>query len=133
MPTINQLVRFGREKKRHASNAPALEGCPFKSGVIMLAHDIEPRKPNSGHMHVCKVKLTNGKLVNAYVPGDGMMQAVREHMRVLVKGGGPSHVPGVKYRLVPGALDLKGGTPGGTQDKRKRKQGRSLYGVKLAR
>lgn len=133
MPTTNQLVRFGRKKKWKPQNAPALDGCPFKRGVVLRAYTIEPRKPNSGHMPVVKVRLTNGKEVTAYVPGDGMMARIREHSIVLIKGGGPARVPGVKYRCVPGALDLAGGTPGGTQDKNKRRSSRSLYGVKLER
>ena len=128
MPTANQLVRKGRKKVKHTSKAPALEGCPQRRGVVQRVTVIKPKKPNSAERCVARVRLTTGKSVTAYVPGEGTGHRIQEHSVVLVRGGGPPDLPGVKYRLVPGALDLQGGSPGGKFGPRK--QSRSRYGVK---
>jgi small subunit ribosomal protein S12 len=130
MPTINQLVKYGRFEKNHKSRqiTPALEGCPQKRGVVQRVTVMKPKKPNSAERCVCRVKLTNGRTVTAYVPGDwGSNSGISEHKIVLLKGGGPPDLPGVKYRVVMGAGDMVG-------NKRCRdnirKNKRSLYGVK---
>lgn len=121
MPTINQLVRFGRTNKITKSKSPALDGSPFKSGTCVLVKTVTPKKPNSALRKIARVKLSNSELVNAYIPGEG--HNLKEHSLVLVRGGRVKDLPGVRYHIVRGALD--------TQGVGKRKQGRSRYGAKM--
>ena len=120
MPTINQLVRKPRELTREKSKSPALKNCPQKRGVCTKVYTTTPKKPNSAMRKVARVRLTNGKEVNAYIPGEG--HNLQEHSIVLVRGGRVKDLPGVRYHLVRGAL-ASAGVDG-------RKQARSKYGVK---
>ena len=120
MPTINQLIRYGREKVKWKSKSPALQGCPQKRGVCVRVYTTTPKKPNSALRKVAKVRLTNGIEVIAYIPGEG--HNLQEHSIVLVRGGRVKDLPGVRYHLIRGALDTAG-VEG-------RKQGRSKYGAK---
>ncbi|BAT72227.1 small subunit ribosomal protein S12 [Thermosulfidibacter takaii ABI70S6] len=120
MPTINQLVRYGREKKRKRSSAPALQGCPQKRGVCTRVYTVTPKKPNSALRKVARVRLTNGIEVTAYIPGIG--HNLQEHSIVLVRGGRVKDLPGVRYHIIRGALDCAG-VEG-------RRQSRSKYGTK---
>ncbi len=119
MPTINQLVRLGRGKKEKRSKAPALQGCPQKRGVCVRVYTVTPKKPNSALRKVARVKLTNGIEVTAYIPGIG--HNLQEHSVVLVRGGRVRDLPGVRYKIIRGALDAAG-----VQDRRK---SRSKYGT----
>lgn len=119
--TINQLIRKGRGSKKKTDKTPALKGSPFKRGVCVKVFTKTPKKPNSAMRKVAKVRFSNGKEVNAYIPGIG--HTLQEHSMVLVKGGGPSDLPGVAYTVVRGTLDA-----GGVVN---RKKGRSRYGTKL--
>jgi len=120
MPTINQLVRFGRKSKVVKSKSPALQRNPFKRGVCLIVKTQTPKKPNSALRKVARVRLTNGHEVTAYIGGEG--HNLQEHSVVLVRGGRVPDLPGVRYHIVRGALD--------TQGVKNRKQGRSLYGAK---
>ena len=120
MPTINQLVRKGREKQEKKKKAPALEGCPQKRGVCTRVYTTTPKKPNSALRKVARVRLTNGYEVTAYIPGEG--HNLQEHSIVLVRGGRVKDLPGVRYHVVRGTLDTSG-----VEDRR---QGRSKYGTK---
>jgi small subunit ribosomal protein S12 len=120
MPTVNQLIRFGRESKRKKSKSPALESCPQKRGVCTRVMTVTPKKPNSALRKVARVRLTNGIEVTAYIPGVG--HNLQEHSAVLVRGGRVKDLPGVRYHILRGALDTLG------VDGRKR--GRSKYGAK---
>jgi small subunit ribosomal protein S12 len=133
MPTINQLVRKGREKRKEKKRATALLWhynslkkkliylqAPFKRGVCIRVYTMTPKKPNSALRKVAKVRLSNGKEVTAYIPGIG--HNLQEHSIVLVRGGRVKDLPGVRYHIVRGVYDA---TP-----VEGRKQGRSLYGVK---
>lgn len=120
MPTINQLVRKGREKQEKKRKAPALEGNPQKRGVCTRVYTTTPKKPNSALRKVARVRLTNGYEVTAYIPGEG--HNLQEHSIVLIRGGRVKDLPGVRYHIVRGTLDTSG-----VQD---RKQGRSKYGAK---
>ena len=120
MPTINQLVRFGREEKVKKSKSKALSACPQRRGVCLQVTTRTPKKPNSALRKICRVRLTNGQEVTAYIGGEG--HNLQEHSVVLVKGGRVRDLPGVRYHVVRGALDSLGVD--------KRKQGRSKYGVK---
>ncbi len=120
MPTINQLVRLGRQKVRWKSKAPALKGNPQKRGVCLVVKTQTPKKPNSALRKVARVRLTNGVEVTAYIPGVG--HNLQEHSIVLVRGGRVKDLPGVRYHIVRGTLDAMG-VEG-------RKQGRSRYGAK---
>jgi small subunit ribosomal protein S12 len=119
MPTINQLVRLGRGKKIKKSKAPALQGCPQKRGVCVRVYTVTPKKPNSALRKVARVRLTNGIEVTAYIPGIG--HNLQEHSVVLVRGGRVRDLPGVRYKIIRGALDAAG-----VQDRRK---SRSKYGT----
>ncbi len=119
MPTINQLVRLGRGKKEKRSKAPALQGCPQKRGVCVRVYTVTPKKPNSALRKVARVRLTNGIEVTAYIPGIG--HNLQEHSVVLVRGGRVRDLPGVRYKIIRGALDAAG-----VQDRRK---SRSKYGT----
>lgn len=120
MPTINQLVRLGREDLAFKSKSPALEGNPQKRGVCTRVYTTTPKKPNSALRKVARVKLTNQIEVTAYIPGEG--HNLQEHSIVLIRGGRVKDLPGVRYHIVRGTLDTQG-----VQD---RKQGRSKYGAK---
>jgi small subunit ribosomal protein S12 len=101
MPTINQLVRRGRPGKQKKDRTPALDGCPQKKGIILKAYTVDPKKPNSAKRKVCRVKLSNKKVVVAYIPGEG--HSLNEHDAVLVRGGRVRDLPGMKYKVVRGA------------------------------
>jgi small subunit ribosomal protein S12 len=120
MPTIQQLVRKGRNKLEDKSKSPALSSCPQRRGVCVRVYTTTPKKPNSAMRKVARVRLTNGKEVNAYIPGEG--HNLQEHSIVLVRGGRVKDLPGVRYHLVRGALDASG-VDG-------RNQRRSKYGTK---
>ena len=120
MPTINQLVRKGREVLKSKSTAPALKECPQKRGVCTRVYTTTPKKPNSAMRKVARVRLTNGKEVNSYIPGEG--HNLQEHSIVLVRGGRVKDLPGVRYHIVRGTLDTAG-VAGRTQR-------RSKYGAK---
>ena len=106
MPTINQLVRKGRAKLEDKSKSPALDACPQRRGVCVRVYTTTPKKPNSAMRKVARVRLTNGKEVNAYIPGEG--HNLQEHSIVLVRGGRVKDLPGVRYHLVRGTLDASG-------------------------
>ena len=120
MPTINQLVRKPRRQKRVFSKSPGLEKCPFKQGVCMIVRTMTPKKPNSALRKIARVRLTNGKEVTVYIPGEG--HNLQEHSIVLVRGGRVKDLPGVRYKIIRGTLD--------TQGVKNRKQARSRYGAK---
>ncbi len=120
MPTINQLVRKGRGRVSKKEKAPALSGCPQKRGVCTRVYTTTPKKPNSALRKVARVRLTNGKEVNAYIPGEG--HNLQEHSLVLVQGGRVKDLPGVRYHIIRGTLDASG-----VND---RKNSRSRYGAK---
>jgi small subunit ribosomal protein S12 len=133
MPTVNQLVRKGRVKRKYRSatlalrrgfntleNSPTSNPSPFKRGVCTKVTTTTPKKPNSAVRKIARVRLTNGMEVTAYIPGIG--HNLQEHSVVVVKGGGPKDLIGVKYTVVRGVLD--------TQGVANRKKGRSRYGVK---
>ena len=106
MPTIQQLVRNGRVALQDKSKSPALAACPQRRGVCTRVYTTTPKKPNSAMRKVARVRLTNGKEVNAYIPGEG--HNLQEHSIVLVRGGRVKDLPGVRYHLVRGALDSAG-------------------------
>ncbi|MFN4145656.1 MAG: 30S ribosomal protein S12 [Runella sp.] len=120
MPTISQLVRKGREQMTWKSKSPALDSCPQRRGVCTRVYTTTPKKPNSALRKVARVRLSNMKEVNAYIPGEG--HNLQEHSIVLVRGGRVKDLPGVRYHIVRGALDTAGVNG--------RKQARSLYGAK---
>jgi len=120
MPTINQLVRKGRETVTKRNKVPALEACPQKRGVCTRVYTTTPKKPNSALRKVARVKLTNGQEVSAYIPGEG--HNLQEHSVVMIRGGRVKDLPGVRYHILRGILD--------TQGVISRKQRRSLYGAK---
>ena len=120
MPTINQLVRKGRSKVQNRSKSPVLDKCPQKRGVCLIVKTQTPKKPNSALRKVARVRLSNGKEITAYIPGEG--HNLQEHSIVLVRGGRVRDLPGVRYHIVRGTLDTAG-VEG-------RKQSRSKYGVK---
>ena len=123
MPTINQLVRAGRTKAKNKTKSPALVSCPQRRGVCIRVSTMTPKKPNSALRKVARVKLTTGKEVTAYIPGEG--HNLQEHSVVLVRGGKVKDLPGVRYHIVRGTLDTAGVEA--------RKQSRSLYGAKRAK
>ena len=120
MPTINQLVRTGREKVRTKSASPALKQCPQKRGVCTRVYTTTPKKPNSALRKVAKVRLTTGFEVICYIPGEG--HNLQEHSVVLIRGGRVKDLPGVRYHIIRGTLDTTG--------VQNRKQSRSKYGAK---
>ncbi len=120
MPTVNQLVRRPRKKVVEETKSPALKCCPQRRGVCIRVYTTTPRKPNSALRKVARVKLTTGREVTAYIPGEG--HNLQEHSVVLVRGGRVKDLPGVRYHIVRGALDT-----GGVEA---RMQSRSLYGSK---
>lgn len=120
MPTINQLVRLGREEVRKKTKSPALQGCPQKRGVCVRVYTTTPKKPNSALRKVARVRLTNGIEVTSYIPGVG--HNLQEHSVVLIRGGRVKDLPGVRYHIIRGTLDASG-----VADRRK---SRSKYGAK---
>lgn len=120
MPTINQLVRVGREVLKTRSASPALVRCPQKRGVCIRVYTTTPKKPNSALRKVARVRLTNSQEVTSYIPGEG--HNLQEHSVVLVRGGRVKDLPGVRYHIVRGTLDTVG--------VENRKQSRSKYGTK---
>ena len=120
MPTINQLVRFGREEKVKKSKSKALSACPQRRGVCLQVTTRTPKKPNSALRKIARVRLSNGQEVTAYIPGVG--HNLQEHSVVMIRGGRVKDVPGVRYHIIRGALDAQGVA--------KRMQARSKYGVK---
>jgi small subunit ribosomal protein S12 len=123
MPTINQLIRKGREKLRYKSKSPALKANPQKRGVCTRVYTTTPKKPNSALRKVARVRLTNGIEVTSYIPGVG--HNLQEHSVVLIRGGRVKDLPGVRYHIIRGTLDSVG--------VQGRKQGRSKYGAKRAK
>ncbi len=122
-PTINQLIRHGRRIVRAKSKRPDLDGDPQRRGVCIQVMTRTPKKPNSALRKVAKVRLSNGREVIAYIPGEG--HNLQEHSIVLVRGGRVRDLPGVRYHIVRGTLDAQG-VEG-------RKQGRSKYGAKRSK
>ena len=122
MPTINQLVRKRRKTPRKFSKAPVLDRCPQKRGVCLQVKTMTPKKPNSALRKIARVRLSNGKEVTVYIPGEG--HTLQEHSIVLVRGGRVRDLPGVRYQVIRGSLDTLG-----VED---RKQSRSRYGAKKA-
>jgi len=120
VPTIQQLVRQGRESKTDKTKTPALKGAPHRRRVFTRVHTITPKKPNSALRKVARVRLTSGVEVSAYIPGEG--HNLQEHSIVLVRGGRVKDLPGVRYKIIRGVLDSSG--------VRDRKQARSRYGAK---
>jgi small subunit ribosomal protein S12 len=120
MPTINQLVKEGRDKQRRKTTAPALIACPQKRGVCVRVYTTTPKKPNSALRKVARVRLTNGMEVTSYIPGEG--HNLQEHSVVLIRGGRVKDLPGVRYHIVRGTLDTAGVA--------NRRQSRSKYGAK---
>jgi len=120
MPTINQLIKRGRRKKKGKSKAPALLGSPLKRGVCTRVYTTTPKKPNSALRKVAKVRLTGGAEIIAYIPGIG--HNLQEHSVVLVRGGRVKDLPGVRYHIVRGPFDTTG--------VENRNQSRSKYGTK---
>jgi small subunit ribosomal protein S12 len=120
MPTINQLIRKGREIQKRRTASPALQSCPQKRGVCVRVYTTTPKKPNSALRKVARVRLTNGIEVTTYIPGVG--HNLQEHSVVLIRGGRVKDLPGVRYHVIRGTLDASG-----VQDRRR---GRSKYGAK---
>lgn len=123
MPTIQQLVRKGRKNIKKKSKSMALNCCPQRRGVCTRVYTTTPKKPNSAMRKVARVRLTNGKEVNAYIPGEG--HNLQEHSIVLIRGGRVKDLPGVRYHIIRGALDTAG-----VKD---RKKARSKYGAKCSK
>jgi small subunit ribosomal protein S12 len=120
MPTINQLVRYGREAVPKKSKTPAMQACPQKRGVCIRVYTTTPKKPNSALRKVARVRLTNGLEVTSYIPGVG--HNLQEHSIVMIRGGRVKDLPGVRYHIIRGTLDTAGVA--------NRKQSRSKYGMK---
>ena len=120
MPTIQQLVRKGRESKTTKSKTPALRGAPQRRGVCTRVYTTTPKKPNSALRKVARVRLTNSMEVTTYIPGVG--HNLQEHSIVLIRGGRVKDLPGVRYHVIRGTLDSSGVSD--------RRQGRSKYGAK---
>ena len=123
MPTINQLVRKPRVASKKRNKVPALEQNPQKRGVCTQVKTVTPKKPNSALRKVARVRLSNGKEITAYIPGEG--HNLQEHSIVLIRGGRVRDLPGIRYKIVRGVLDTLGVT--------NRKQARSRYGAKRAK
>jgi small subunit ribosomal protein S12 len=120
MPTINQLIKKGRQRARKKIKTPALRGCPQKRGVCIRVYTSTPKKPNSALRKVARVRLTNGIEVTSYIPGIG--HNLQEHSVVLIRGGRVKDLPGIRYHIIRGTLDSSG-----VEDRRR---GRSKYGTK---
>lgn len=122
MPTLSQLVKNGRDTLLEKKKSPALQGNPQRRGVCVRVYTTTPKKPNSALRKVARVKLTNGLEVTCYIPGEG--HNLQEHSIALIRGGRTKDLPGVRYKIIRGALDTAGVN--------NRKQSRSKYGVKKA-
>ncbi|MEN0016494.1 MAG: 30S ribosomal protein S12 [Bacteroidota bacterium] len=120
MATIQQLIRKGRSRPTYTSKSPALVACPQRRGICTKVTTMKPRKPNSSMKKVARVRLSSGKEVTVYIPGEG--HNLQEHSVVLIEGGGVKDLPGINYRIIRGTLDTAG--------VRDRLQGRSKYGAK---
>ncbi len=120
MPTVNQLVKHGRQIMRRKTASPALMASPQRRGVCVRVYTTTPKKPNSALRKVARVRLTNGMEVTTYIPGEG--HNLQEHSVVLIRGGRVKDLPGVRYHIIRGSLDTSGVTS--------RRQGRSKYGAK---
>jgi small subunit ribosomal protein S12 len=120
MPTIQQLVREGRQKKKKKAKTAGLAGAPQARGVCTRVYTVTPKKPNSALRKVARVRLSTGYEITAYIPGEG--HNLQEHSIVLVRGGRVRDLPGVRYKVIRGTLDASG-----VKD---RKQARSRYGTK---
>ena len=120
MPTIHQLVRTGRQRQTAKTKSPALQGSPQKRGVCTRVYTVTPKKPNSALRKVCRVRLSTGTEVTAYIPGEG--HNLQEHSIVLIRGGRVKDLPGIRYKVIRGTLDAAGVSA--------RKQARSRYGAK---
>jgi small subunit ribosomal protein S12 len=120
MPTINQLIRFGRLKGKRKTKSPALQGSPQKRGVCLIVRTQTPKKPNSALRKIARVRLSNGIEITGYIPGVG--HNLQEHSIVVVRGGRVKDLPGVRYHILRGKLDASG--------VENRKQSRSKYGAK---
>jgi small subunit ribosomal protein S12 len=120
MPTINQLVRKGRQAQKKKTSAPALDSCPQKRGVCVRVYTTTPKKPNSALRKIARVRLTNGMEVTSYIPGVG--HNLQEHSLVLIRGGRVKDLPGVRYHIIRGTLDAVGVAG--------RRRSRSKYGTK---
>ena len=120
MPTINQLIRYGRKKQVKKTKVPAMDSCPQKRGVCTRVYTTTPKKPNSALRKVARIRLTNGFEVTSYIPGEG--HNLQEHSVVMIRGGRVKDLPGVRYHIIRGNLD--------TQGVADRKQRRSKYGTK---
>ncbi|MGD0335891.1 MAG: 30S ribosomal protein S12 [Candidatus Omnitrophota bacterium] len=120
MPTIMQLIRWGRVSKKKKSKSPALKASPQRRGVCLQVRTMTPKKPNSALRKIARVRLTTGIEVTAYIPGEG--HNLQEHSIVLVRGGRVKDLPGVRYHIVRGTLDAAGVN--------QRKKSRSKYGAK---
>jgi small subunit ribosomal protein S12 len=120
MPTINQLIRKGRQKQIAKTTAPALKACPQKRGVCVRVYTSTPKKPNSALRKVARVRLSNGMEVTSYIPGEG--HNLQEHSVVLIRGGRVKDLPGVRYHVIRGTMDASG--------VEERRQSRSKYGAK---
>jgi small subunit ribosomal protein S12 len=120
MPTITQLIRYGRVSKRKKTKSPALKSCPQRRGVCLQVRTMTPKKPNSALRKIARVRLTTGIEVTAYIPGEG--HNLQEHSIVLVRGGRVKDLPGVRYHIVRGTLDAAGVN--------QRRKSRSKYGAK---
>jgi small subunit ribosomal protein S12 len=123
MPTVQQLIKYGRKRPKTKSKTPALMGCPQRRGVCVRVYTVTPKKPNSALRKVARVKLTSGAEVTSYIPGVG--HNLQEHSMVMIRGGRVKDLPGVRYHIIRGILDTSG-VEG-------RKQGRSKYGAKMAK
>ena len=106
MPTINQLIRIGRSPLKNATKAPALLACPQRRGVCTRVYTTTPKKPNSALRKVARVRLSTGKEITAYIPGEG--HNLQEHSIVLIRGGRVRDLPGVRYHILRGTLDASG-------------------------
>ena len=120
MPTIAQLIRFGRVSKKKKTKSPALKACPQRRGVCLQVRTMTPKKPNSALRKIARVRLTTGIEVTSYIPGEG--HNLQEHSIVLVRGGRVKDLPGVRYHIVRGTLDTVGVN--------QRRKSRSKYGAK---
>ena len=120
MPTINQLVKFGRQAQRRKTASPALMACPQRRVVCVRVYTTTPKKPNSALRKVARVRLTNQMEVTTYIPGEG--HNLQEHSVVMIRGGRVKDLPGVRYHIIRGTLDTTG--------VQNRKQSRSKYGAK---
>jgi len=130
MPTINQMISGARKARKTKTKAPALQGAPFRNGTVTRIYVVSPKKPNSANRCVCRVRLTNGIEVTAYVPGE--RNTLKEHSTVLIRGGRVKDLPGVRYHIVRGTRDCDGAAgPTNTSNADvRRNQSRSKYGVK---